>query len=85
MQAQSWPGLGVFAHTFVFIRCFPLQTTQEAKGCYEIRGKTLGIIGYGRVGSQLSVLAESLGAKVIFYGTLMMMMTMVLDLTWVMS
>lgn len=33
----------------------------------EIRGKTLGIIGYGSIGSQLSVLAESLGMKVIFY------------------
>lgn len=42
---------------------------KEAKGCYELRGKTLGIIGYGNIGSQLSVLAESLGMKVIFYDT----------------
>lgn len=34
---------------------------------YEIRGKTLGIIGYGHVGSQLSVIAESLGMNVIYY------------------
>lgn len=34
---------------------------------HEIRGKTLGIIGYGNIGSQLSVLAESLGMQVIFY------------------
>ncbi len=42
---------------------------KEAKGSYELRGKTLGIIGYGNIGSQLSVLAESLGMKVIFYDT----------------
>lgn len=40
---------------------------KEAKGSYELRGKTLGIIGYGNIGSQLSVLAEALGMKVIFY------------------
>jgi len=34
---------------------------------HEIRGKTLGIIGYGNIGSQLSVLAESLGMQVLFY------------------
>lgn len=40
---------------------------KEAKGSFEVRGKTLGIIGYGNIGSQLSVIAESLGMKVIFY------------------
>src|SRR5205809_2081806 len=40
---------------------------KEAKGSYELRGKTLGIIGYGNIGSQLSVLAEGLGMKVLFY------------------
>ena len=40
---------------------------KEAKGSFELRGKTLGIIGYGNIGSQLSVLAESLGMKVLFY------------------
>lgn len=40
---------------------------KEAKGSYELRGKTLGIIGYGNIGSQLSILAEALGMKVIFY------------------
>lgn len=41
--------------------------SKSAKGSYEVRNKTLGIIGYGRIGSQLSILAESLGMKVIFY------------------
>lgn len=40
---------------------------KEAKGSYELRGKTLGIIGYGNIGSQLSILAEALGMKVYFY------------------
>ncbi len=40
---------------------------KDAKGSYELRGKTLGIIGYGNIGSQLSILAEALGMKVIFY------------------
>ena len=43
------------------------QWKKTASQCYEVRGKTLGIIGYGHVGSQTSVLAESLGLKVIFY------------------
>lgn len=43
---------------------------KEAKGSYELRGKTLGIIGYGSIGSQVSVLAEAMGMKVIFYDTL---------------
>ena len=43
---------------------------KEAKGSYELRGKTLGIIGYGNIGSQVSVLAEAIGMKVIFYDTI---------------
>lgn len=42
---------------------------KEAKNSYEVRGKTIGIIGYGNIGSQVSVLAEALGMKVIFYDT----------------
>jgi len=40
---------------------------KTAQGAFEARGKTLGIIGYGRIGSQLSILAENLGMRVIFY------------------
>lgn len=40
---------------------------KDAKGSFEIRGKTFGIIGYGNIGSQVSVMAEALGMKVIYY------------------
>ncbi|MBC7936162.1 MAG: phosphoglycerate dehydrogenase [Rhizobacter sp.] len=40
---------------------------KDASGAHELRGKTMGIIGYGNIGSQVSVLAEALGMKVIFY------------------
>lgn len=42
---------------------------KTAEGSHEVRGRTLGIIGYGNIGSQLSVLAENLGMRVIFYDT----------------
>ncbi|EXJ80259.1 D-3-phosphoglycerate dehydrogenase 2 [Capronia coronata CBS 617.96] len=41
--------------------------------CWEVRGKTLGIIGYGHIGSQLSVLAESMGMDVIYYDVVNLM------------
>ena len=40
---------------------------KSADNSYEIRGKTLGIVGYGSIGTQLSVLAEALGMHVVFY------------------
>lgn len=40
---------------------------KTCKGCYEIRGKTIGIVGYGHVGSQVSLLAESMSMNVLFY------------------
>ncbi|GAB2191516.1 phosphoglycerate dehydrogenase [Sessilibacter sp. MAH2] len=43
---------------------------KSAEGSYEIRGKTLGIVGYGSIGTQVSVLAEALGMKVCFYDTI---------------
>ncbi|WP_333811158.1 phosphoglycerate dehydrogenase [Timonella senegalensis] len=42
---------------------------KTAEGSHEVRGKTLGIIGYGNIGTQLSVLAENLGMSVVFYDT----------------
>ena len=40
---------------------------KDAKNSFELRGKTLGIIGYGNIGSPVSVLAEAMGMKVVFY------------------
>ena len=40
---------------------------KSAKGAHEVRGRTLGIVGYGNIGSQLSVVAESIGMRVYFY------------------
>jgi D-3-phosphoglycerate dehydrogenase len=49
------------------MECHKGTWNKQSAGCYEIRGKTLGIIGYGHVGSQLSVLAEAMGMNVLFY------------------
>ena len=40
---------------------------KEAKGSFELRGKTLGIIGYGNIGSQVSNMAEAMGMSVLYY------------------
>src|SRR5215469_16080451 len=40
---------------------------KSASGAHEVRGLTLGIVGYGKIGSQLSDLAEAMGMRVIFY------------------
>jgi len=42
---------------------------KSASGSHEVRGKVLGIIGYGHIGSQISILAEALGMKVQFFDT----------------
>lgn len=43
------------------------QWRKVAVGSHEVRGRTIGIIGYGHIGSQLGVLAESFGMRVVFY------------------
>ncbi|WP_417829492.1 phosphoglycerate dehydrogenase [Thalassospira sp.] len=65
----------VLGQIIMLLRGIPQRNTaahngdwlKNAKGSYEARGKTLGIIGYGHIGSQLSVLAESLGMNVIYF------------------
>jgi len=42
---------------------------KTSEGSHEVRGRTLGIVGYGHIGTQLSVLAENLGMSVVFYDT----------------
>ena len=68
----------VIAQIIILMRNIIIKSNQMHKGIwkkdsinsYEIRNKTLGIIGYGNIGSQLSVIAESLGLKVIYYDIL---------------
>ena len=43
------------------------EWVKSAAGFHEVRGRTLGIVGYGRIGSQVSVLAESMGMRVIYF------------------
>ena len=45
-------------------RCTTGKWKKVAAGCYEVRGKTLGIVGYGHIGRQVGVLAEALGMRV---------------------
>src|SRR6476469_2717645 len=59
MLIRRIPDKNIAAHNGTWMK--------EAKGSYELRGKTLGIIGYGNIGSQLSVLAEALGMRVLYY------------------
>jgi len=53
------PDKSKFAHDGIWMK--------ESKGSYELRGKTMGIIGYGNIGTQVSVLAEAMGMKVVYY------------------
>lgn len=43
------------------------QWDKSATGAHEVRGRTIGIVGYGHIGSQVSVLAEAMGMRVIYY------------------
>ena len=65
----------VLAEAILLLRGVPEKSATAHRGgwlksadnAFEIRGKTLGIVGYGSIGTQLSVLAEALGMKVIFF------------------
>lgn len=64
----------VIAHTISLMRFVPEKNKGAHEGkwlkdskAHEIRGKILGIVGYGHIGTQVSIMAESLGMKVIFY------------------
>jgi D-3-phosphoglycerate dehydrogenase len=67
----------VIAEAIMLMRGIPEKNAKAHRGewlksasdSYEVRGKTLGIIGYGNIGSQISVMAESVGMKVRFYDT----------------
>jgi D-3-phosphoglycerate dehydrogenase len=67
----------VIAEAIMLMRGIPEKNAKAHRGewlksasdAYEVRGKTLGIIGYGNIGSQISVMAESIGMKVRFYDT----------------
>ena len=59
MLIRRIPDKNAAAHRGVWLK--------EAKGSYELRGKTLGVVGYGNIGSQVSVMAEALGMKVVYY------------------
>ncbi len=65
----------VLAEAILLLRGVPEKSTRmhagewrkSAKSSFEVRGKTLGVVGYGNIGAQLGVLAEGLGMKVVFY------------------
>jgi len=65
----------VIGHCITLLRRIPEKSAlmhlgtwdKSADGCHEVRGKILGIVGYGHIGSQVSVLAESLGMQVVFH------------------
>lgn len=59
MLIRRIPDKSKAAHSGIWLK--------ESKGSYELRGKTIGIIGYGNIGMQVSVLAEAMGMKVIYY------------------
>ena len=65
----------VLAEAILLLRGVPEKSTRmhrgewrkSARSSFEVRGKTLGVIGYGNIGAQLGVLAEGLGMQVVFY------------------
>lgn len=59
MLIRKIPDKNMAAHKGIWLK--------DAKGSYELRGKVLGIIGYGNIGSQVSSLAEAFGMEVIYF------------------
>ncbi|MFN2412677.1 MAG: phosphoglycerate dehydrogenase [Pyrinomonadaceae bacterium] len=59
MLMRRIPDKNAAAHQGVWLK--------EAKGSFELRGKTLGVVGYGNIGSQVSIMAEALGMHVCYY------------------
>lgn len=59
MLIRRIPDKNIAAHEGIWMK--------ESKGSYELRGKTLAIVGYGNIGSQVSVLAEAMGMNVLYY------------------
>ena len=65
----------VIAETIMLMRGIPQKSSQchrggwskSATGSHEVRGKTLGIVGYGHIGTQVGVMAEALGMHVIYH------------------
>lgn len=65
----------IIAETIFALRGIPAKNAachrggwiKSASGSFEARGKTLGIVGYGAIGSQVSVMAEALGMRVVFF------------------
>jgi D-3-phosphoglycerate dehydrogenase len=65
----------VIAETILLMRGIPLRNAsthrggwlKTAAGSHEVRGKTLGIVGYGHIGTQVGLLAEALGMRVLYY------------------
>src|SRR5581483_1327477 len=65
----------VIAETILLMRGVPLRNAsthrggwlKNAAGSHEVRGKTLGIVGYGHIGTQVGLLAEALGMRVLYY------------------
>jgi D-3-phosphoglycerate dehydrogenase len=73
-NTRSVAELTIAEIVMLFRRIFPKSTSahaggwdKSAVGSHELRGKTLGIVGYGNIGTQLAVIAESMGMQVIYY------------------
>ena len=73
-NTRSVAELTIAEIVMLFRRIFPRSTgahtgawDKSANGAHEVRGKTLGIVGLGNIGSQLAVLAEAMGMRVIYY------------------